>query len=96
MPIYEYQCSDCQHQFDVLQKINDEHIKICPNCSKEAAVRLVSAAAFQLKGTGWYETDFKNKGASDTTSKDTTTTSSVSSEKKTTEAATVPTKASQD
>ena len=63
MPIYEYQCADCHHQFDVLQKLNDEHIKTCPACSKESAVRLVSAAAFQLKGTGWYATDFKNKGA---------------------------------
>ena len=96
MPIYEYQCSDCQHQFDVLQKLNDEHIKTCPNCSKESAVRLVSAAAFQLKGTGWYETDFKNKKAPDATAKDSSTNNTASNEKNTTEAATVPTKASQD
>ena len=62
MPIYEYQCADCHHQFDVLQKIHDEPIKQCPQCSKEQAVRLVSAAGFQLKGTGWYATDFKDKG----------------------------------
>lgn len=62
MPIYEYQCSACHHQFDVMQKMNDAPIKICPACSKETIVRLVSAAGFQLKGTGWYATDFKDKG----------------------------------
>ena len=62
MPIYEYQCTGCHHQFDLLQKINDEPIKKCPQCSKDTVVRLVSAAGFQLKGTGWYATDFKNKG----------------------------------
>ena len=62
MPIYEYQCTDCQHQFDLIQKMSDPVTKICPTCSKEAVVRLVSAAGFQLKGTGWYSTDFKDKG----------------------------------
>lgn len=61
MPIYEYQCSTCHHQFDVIQKISDEPIKKCPECHKETAVKLVSAAGFQLKGSGWYVTDFKNK-----------------------------------
>lgn len=60
MPIYEYQCSACNHQFDVLQKMSDEPINICPECNKPAATRLVSAAGFQLKGTGWYATDFKH------------------------------------
>lgn len=62
MPIYEYQCSGCHHQFDLLQKINDEPEKKCPECGKNTAVRLVSAAGFQLKGSGWYATDFKDKG----------------------------------
>ena len=61
MPIYEYECSSCHHKFDVLQKINDEPIKICPACNKDKAIKLVSAAGFQLKGTGWYATDFKDK-----------------------------------
>lgn len=61
MPIYEYQCTHCHHQFDALQKISDSPISKCPNCSQETAKRLVSAAAFQLKGTGWYATDFKDK-----------------------------------
>jgi len=61
MPIYEYQCSACHHAFDVLQKMSDDAIKQCPECNQDTAVKLVSAAGFQLKGTGWYETDFKNK-----------------------------------
>ena len=61
MPIYEYQCSSCHHQFDVIQKMNDEPVKQCPQCSQDKAVRLVSAPGFQLKGTGWYATDFKDK-----------------------------------
>jgi putative FmdB family regulatory protein len=61
MPIYEYQCSACHHAFDVLQKMSDDAIKQCPECNKDTAVKLVSAAGFQLKGTGWYETDFKDK-----------------------------------
>ena len=86
MPIYEYQCSGCHHSFDVIQKMNDEPINICPQCAKETAVKLVSAAGFQLKGTGWYATDFKTKSQPD--KKETSqTTSSGSSEKKTAEPA---------
>lgn len=62
MPIYEYQCATCHHKFDLLQKMNDDPIKKCPDCSKNTVERLVSAAGFQLKGSGWYATDFKNKG----------------------------------
>lgn len=65
MPIYEYICANCQHAFDLLQKINDPPISICPKCQQNAVKRLVSAAGFQLKGTGWYETDFKNKQPAD-------------------------------
>ena len=65
MPIYEYQCSNCHHTFDLIQKMSDEPVKLCPECSKDTAVRLVSAAGFQLKGTGWYETDFKTKTKSE-------------------------------
>ena len=61
MPIYEYECSSCHHKFDVLQKINDEPVKACPACNSDTAIKLVSAAGFQLKGTGWYATDFKDK-----------------------------------
>lgn len=61
MPIYEYQCASCHHHFDLIQKINAEPVKQCPKCFNNTVVKLVSAAGFQLKGTGWYETDFKTK-----------------------------------
>ena len=69
MPIYEYQCTSCHHQFDLMQKMNDEPIKQCPQCLKNSVTKLISAAGFQLKGTGWYVTDFKNKNTSSTTKK---------------------------
>ena len=62
MPIYEYYCEQCEHKFDKLQKISDEPLKECPECHEPSLVKLISAPKFQLKGTGWYETDFKNRG----------------------------------
>jgi putative FmdB family regulatory protein len=59
MPIYEYQCAACGHQFEVLQKVSDKSISMCPDCGKDALKKLISAPAFRLKGSGWYETDFK-------------------------------------
>ena len=59
MPIYDYKCSDCEHQIEVIQKINDEPMIVCPKCSKRSLKKLVSAPSFRLKGGGWYETDFK-------------------------------------
>ena len=59
MPIYEYQCAACGHEFDELQKMADEPLTDCPECQKAALVKLVSAPSFRLKGSGWYETDFK-------------------------------------
>jgi putative FmdB family regulatory protein len=59
MPIYEYQCTACGFQKEVLQKMSDEPLKICPECGKETMQKMVTAAAFRLKGGGWYETDFK-------------------------------------
>jgi len=59
MPIYEYQCSDCNYRFDNLQKLSDPILTKCPKCEKETLKKLISAAGFQLKGTGWYATDFK-------------------------------------
>jgi putative FmdB family regulatory protein len=61
MPIYEYQCQDCGHRLEVLQKISDAPLTICPKCEKARLSKLVSAASFQLKGTGWYATDFRNR-----------------------------------
>lgn len=62
MPIYEYQCTACGHELEILQKISENPLKDCPNCSKAELQKLISAAGFRLKGSGWYETDFKNKG----------------------------------
>ena len=62
MPIYEYQCKICNHQFDAMQKMNEAPLTQCPVCHKESVTKLVSAAGFQLKGTGWYVTDFRDKG----------------------------------
>ncbi|MDE2069877.1 MAG: zinc ribbon domain-containing protein [Gammaproteobacteria bacterium] len=60
MPIYEYQCRACGHHLDALQKISEPALTQCPNCGKPALRKLVSAAGFRLKGSGWYETDFKS------------------------------------
>lgn len=62
MPIYEYQCQNCGHKLEVMQSIHAEPLLECPECTQKKLSRLVSAAGFQLKGTGWYETDYKNKG----------------------------------
>jgi len=62
MPIYEYQCRECDHRLEKLQKISDAPLTDCPACSRPALVKLVSAAGFRLKGGGWYETDFKKDG----------------------------------
>lgn len=63
MPIYEYQCTSCHHHFDLMQKISDKPVTQCPKCFENKVIKLVSAAGFQLKGTGWYATDFKNSGS---------------------------------
>jgi putative FmdB family regulatory protein len=60
MPIYEYQCTQCGYQTEVLQKISDHPLKDCPECGKPTMKKMVTAAAFRLKGGGWYETDFKS------------------------------------
>jgi putative FmdB family regulatory protein len=59
MPFYEYECSSCGFRDEVLQKISDKPLKKCPNCGKSALKKLISAPVFRLKGSGWYETDFK-------------------------------------
>lgn len=60
MPLYEYRCNACGHEFEALQKINDEALVHCPACDEAELRKLVSAAGFRLKGEGWYETDFKS------------------------------------
>jgi len=60
MPIYEYRCSACGAEHEALQKLSDPLLVTCPSCGKETLVKMVSAAGFQLKGSGWYVTDFRN------------------------------------
>ena len=88
MPIYEYKCSACNHQFDAIQKMSDDPIKTCPRCAEDKAVRLVSAAGFQLKGSGWYATDFKTKPKSETSTEKASTIDSKSSDTTTTPSST--------
>ena len=62
MPIYEYRCAACGHELEALQKLSDAPMTVCPACQKSELKKLVSAAGFQLKGSGWYATDFRNSG----------------------------------
>jgi putative FmdB family regulatory protein len=59
MPIYEYRCTECGFQEEYLQKVSEPTLTVCPSCGKPKFSKLVSAAGFQLKGSGWYATDFK-------------------------------------
>lgn len=61
MPIYEYECRSCGVRIEKFQKINDDPLVTCPECREDSLQKLVSAAAFKLSGSGWYETDFKDK-----------------------------------
>ena len=63
MPIYEYRCLECGFQDEYLQKLSEPQLTVCPTCGKESFRKLVSAAGFQLKGSGWYATDFRNSGS---------------------------------
>ncbi len=60
MPIYEYQCEQCEHELEALQKMSDDPLTRCPSCGDDSLKKKISAAAFRLKGGGWYETDFKS------------------------------------
>lgn len=62
MPIYEYNCKDCEHKFEEIQKISDAALVKCPKCGKDSLQKIISAAGFRLAGGGWYETDFKSSG----------------------------------
>lgn len=60
MPIYEFACEACRHEFEIWTSIHDTAIPKCPSCGKKKARRLISTTSFSLKGTGWYVTDYKN------------------------------------
>lgn len=62
MPIYEYRCTECGHQQEHLQKVSDPLLTTCPSCGRETYRKQLTAAGFQLKGSGWYATDFKGSG----------------------------------
>ncbi|MCI2807857.1 FmdB family zinc ribbon protein [Eoetvoesiella caeni] len=70
MPIYAYRCNACGHAQDVLQKMSDPRLTVCPECGKSTYEKQVTAAGFQLKGSGWYVTDFRNNGGSSSTGAD--------------------------
>ena len=62
MPVYEYECTACGHQFEEFQKISDKPIRTCPVCKKRKVRKLISQTTFVLKGSGWYVTDYARKG----------------------------------
>ena len=64
MPIYAYKCGSCGHAKDVLQKISDAPLTACPSCGADSFAKQITAAGFQLKGSGWYATDFRSNGTS--------------------------------
>ena len=82
MPIYEYKCSNCGHQFEKIQKFSDDPLKKCPNCDKNALNKLISSQSFRLKGSGWYETDFKTGNKKNILNKEKDTKGSTKSKKK--------------
>ncbi|MEE3172540.1 MAG: zinc ribbon domain-containing protein [Pseudomonadota bacterium] len=81
MPIYEYQCNNCNHKIEVLQKISDDPLAQCPSCHQQKLKKLVSAASFRLKGSGWYETDFKTGGKKQLAESDSAADSNADSDK---------------
>jgi putative FmdB family regulatory protein len=106
MPIYEYRCANCGFQHEYLQKLSDAPLKDCPECGQPTFCKLVTAAGFQLKGSGWYATDFKNgsqakpesnnKPAAESESKEKPAESGSAPESKTSESKTSESKAKTD
>ena len=69
MPIYAYKCASCGHAKDVLQKLSDAPLTLCPSCGVESFTKQITAAGFQLKGSGWYATDFRGGSSAPAESK---------------------------
>ena len=82
MPIYDYKCSHCEHEIEVIQKISDKPKTICPKCNTKSLKKLISAPSFRLKGGGWYETDFKTGNKKNILNKEKDTKDSTKSKKK--------------
>lgn len=72
MPIYEYRCDQCGHQLEVIQKFSDDPLEMCAQCQGHLS-KLISQTSFQLKGSGWYITDYARKSSSDSTTKESKT-----------------------
>lgn len=70
MPIYEYRCNACEHEMEAMQKLADPPLADCPECGQPALKKKISAVGFRLKGSGWYETDFKNSDKKKNLAKD--------------------------
>ena len=85
VPIYEYECGRCQHRFELIQKFSDSPVRKCPECAGRVE-RLISAPAIRFKGTGWYVTDYANKGKPDAKSEENLS-KAVSSESKSSDSA---------
>ena len=81
MPIYEYRCGKCEHEFEVWQKMSDPPIKVCPKCHAHKVEKQISLTSFQLKGSGWYATDYGKTGGSSRSSREPKSESSGSGDK---------------
>jgi len=90
MPIYAYRCDECGFAKDVLQKVSDPVLTVCPSCGKSSFKKQVTAAGFQLKGTGWYVTDFRGGSAPATGTAPAASTPAASDGGSSTEAAAAP------
>jgi len=82
MPTYEYKCNNCNYAFEMTQKMSDEPVKICPKCGKDIKRLIGSGAGTIFKGSGFYHTDYKNKGNTSSGKKETGTSKSENKEKK--------------
>jgi putative FmdB family regulatory protein len=94
MPIYAYRCDSCGHTADVLQKMSEAPLTVCPSCGSETFNKQLTAPAFQLKGSGWYVTDFRDNGKKPETKADAKTGETKPAEAKPAETNTADTKAS--
>lgn len=79
MPTYEYHCKDCNHNFEIEQRMSDAVLVKCPKCNADSLQRLISATSFQLKGSGWYKTDYASSSSSSSSSSSKSSSSSTSS-----------------
>lgn len=91
MPIYDYQCTSCGHKAEVMRKISEPNLSVCPACGKETFAKQVSAPSFQLTGSGWYATDFKGGQKPEAKTAESKLAESKSAESKPTEASPAPT-----